>query len=246
VLLFACAVAGLVTLINGPWLRVTAVAHSGGQYTASSALDDILDGYRGMPLLTVDSGLLQQRLVELPAVADAEVSVLLPGELRVTVTEKAPAFVWRTGAVQLIGAADGSVIAELPLSSTPSDELRALPTIEDSRMASRGLTIGDVLPAAELRTGQRLLDLDPDLIGSRARQLTVSITDEFGFQLQSTQPAWVAALGFYELDPAEQQAEAESRLEQQLAAIRTLFGSRQERAISWLDVRNTGKVYWTP
>ncbi len=48
-----------------------------------------------------------------------------------------------------------------------------------------------------------------------------------GFVLELTQPAWTAAMGFYQLDPREDQAAADARLEQQLAAIRTLFATRR-------------------
>ena len=89
--------------------------------------------------------------------------------------------------------------------------------------------MGDVLPAGELRVAQQLVTLDPDLIGSRSRQLSVSVDDELGFLIASLQPPWRAAMGFYELDPREDQAAAEARLEQQLAAIRTLF-AEQRRA----------------
>jgi hypothetical protein len=246
VLLFAAVVGGLVTLVNGPWLRVTAVAHDGGRYTPAGQLDEILAGYGGAALLTVDSGAMRQRLVQLPAVADATVEMRLPGELRVSITEKAPAFIWRTAAVQLVGAADGSIIAELPLDAEPGSELERLPAVEDDRLASRGLTIGDRVPAAELRVALRLVGLDPGLVGSQARHLSVSIDTEYGFQIASPHPAWRAAMGFYELDPREDQAAAEARLEQQLAAIRTLFATRPEAAVSWLDARNPGKVYWTP
>jgi cell division septal protein FtsQ len=245
VLVFAAAVAAAVAVVNGPWLRITAVGHSGQRYTPAAELDAILDGYRGAPLLTVDSEALRDRVTSLPAVADASVKMLLPGELRISISEKAPAFVWRTTAVQLVGAADGTILAELPLYAA-LDNLAHLPKVEDERVASRGLTVGDVLPAAELRVAMRLVVLDPDLIGSRARGLTVSVDDQFGFLIASSQPAWQAAMGFYQLDPREDQASAEARLEQQLAAIRTLFATRHERAVSWLDARNPGKVYWAP
>jgi hypothetical protein len=68
----------------------------------------------------------------------------------------------------------------------------------------------------------------------------------YGFLLESPSPPWRAALGFYQLDPADSVTAADARLEQQLAAIRTLFAQRQEWAVSWLDVRNPGKVYWAP
>jgi hypothetical protein len=246
VLLFAASVAGLVTLVNGPWLRVNVVAHTGGRFTSTLVLDQIIDGYRGVPLLSVDSDALRRRLTELPAVADAQVTMQLPGELRVRIAEKQPAFIWRTTAVQLVGAADGSIITELLLSDQPDAALRRLPVVQDDRFPSRALTVGDVLPAAELRVALRLFALDPELLGSRARRLSVSLDDQYGFLLTSPQPAWRAAMGFYELDPREDRASANARLEQQLAAIRTLFATRQERAVSWLDARNPGKVYWAP
>jgi cell division septal protein FtsQ len=245
VLAFAAAVAGLVTLVHGPWLRVTSVVHAGERYASSELLDAILEGYRGVPLLTIDSHALGERLNELAAVADADVQLGLPGALRVEIIEKAPAFVWRTGAVQLVGAADGSVMAELPLDASLAD-LERLPIVDDARAASRSLTVGDRLPAAEVRVALRLIGLDPELLGSRARRLSVTMDDEYGFLLASQRPAWRAAMGFYELDPREDQAAAEERLEQQLVAIRTLFTTRRELAVSWLDARNPGKVYWTP
>ena len=103
-----------------------------------------------------------------------------------------------------------------------------------------------VVGAAEVRVALRLVALDPDLIGSRARLLTVSLDEQLGFLVASAQPEWRAAMGFYELDPREDRAAAEVRLEQQLAAIRTLFATRPEQSISWLDARNPGKVYWAP
>jgi cell division septal protein FtsQ len=245
-LLFSAALAGLVGLANGPWLRVSAVTHTGERYTPSALLDEIVDGYRGASLLTVDSQALRTRLTSLPTVADASVELLLPGELRVRISEKAPAFVWRTTAVQLVGASDGTVLAELPLSTTLGAELAQVPAIDDDRRTSRELTIGDVLPAAELRVARQLVALDPEVIGSRARTLSVTMDDELGFVIVSPQPAWRAAMGFYEMDPREDQETADARLEQQLAAIRTLFATRDEGAISWLDARNPGRVYWAP
>jgi hypothetical protein len=246
VLLFAAAAGGLSALVNGPWLRVNAMTHVGERYTSTLALDHIMEGYRGVPLLSIDSDVLRHRLAELPAVADAQVDMRLPGELRVSITEKKPAFIWRTAAAQLVGAADGSIITELLLTVRPDAGLQRLPVLEDERFASRSLTVGDVLPAAELRVARRLIALDPDVLGSRARRLTVSIDDEYGFVIAAPQPAWRAAMGFYQLDPHEDRAAADARLEQQLAAIRTLFATRHERAVSWLDVRNPGKVYWAP
>lgn len=245
-LAFVASLSGLVVLVNGPWLRITSVAHAGQRYTSVADLDGMIEPYRGTSLLRVDSEALRARLTALPAVADATVRTLLPGDLRVTITEKPAAVVWRTSAVQLVSAADGTILAELPLSGELDADLAELPQVSDERVASHGLTIGDVLPPEELRIAQRLVTLDPELIGSRSRQLSVSIDDELGFEIASTQPSWRAAMGFYELDPHEDRADADARLERQLAAIRTLFAERRELAVSWLDARNPGKVYWAP
>jgi cell division septal protein FtsQ len=246
VLLFTLAIGGLVAAVYGPWMRVTALGHTGDAYTPSDAVQEILDEYRGQPILAVDRAGLRDRLAALPTVADAEVELRLPGELQVAITEKAPAFVWHTPRAVLVGARDGTIIAELPLTHVLSQALRRLPSVADARFSSRLLMVGDAVPTAELRVARRLAALEPRLIGSRAAALEVSIDYQMGFVLESSQPAWSAALGFYELDPREDQAAADTRLEQQLAAIRTLFAARAERNVSWLDVRNPGKVYWIP
>lgn len=245
-LAFAVGVAGMVTLVNGPWLRISSVAHAGARYTAPGALDEIVASYRGVSLLSLDTGAVRQRLLALPAVADARVETTLPGTLQVTIAEKKPTLVWRTQLAQLVVAADGSIMDSRATSEVLSGELGRLPVITDLRPLSRIPRAGDALPAADVRLADRLLDLDPKVIGSRAKRLSVTVDNEYGFVIESPSPPWRAALGFYELDPVEDQAAADARLDQQLAAIRTLFAQRQEWAVSWLDARNPGKVYWAP
>ena len=242
--LFTLAIAGLVAGIYGPWMRVTALGHTGDAYTPADSVQEILDEYRGQPILAVDRAGLRDRLAALPTVAGADVELRLPGELRVAITEKAPAFLWRTSRAIMVGARDGSIISELPVEGELPHELRRLPSVDDERFESRLLAVGDAVPSAELRVAMRLSALDPSLIGSRATALAVQLDYEMGFVLEST--AWSAALGFYQLDPHEDQAAADARLDQQLAAIRTLFTARPERNVSWLDARNPGKVYWIP
>jgi hypothetical protein len=243
---FAAAVAGLVTVVNGPWLRVSSVAHAGAHYTSPGALDEIVGAYRGDSLLGLDTAGLLRRVRDLPAVADARVETALPGTLRVTISEKTAALIWRTRSAQLVASADGSIIDSRSLSEVLTGELGRLPLIDDTRPRTETPRPGDVLPEADMRTAMRLITLDPKLIGSRARRLGVSVDREYGFMIASSAPPWRAALGFYELDPQEDRAGADARLEQQLAAIRTLFATRREWAVSWLDARNPGKVYWSP
>ena len=126
----------------------------------------------------------------------------LPGELQVAITEKAPAFLWRTSRAVLAGARDGTIIAELGRSEALLGDLRRLPLVEDERFVSRLLLVGDAVPPAELRAAKRLSALDPRLIGSKASTLIVKVDHQLGFVLESAQPAWTAAMGFYQLDPA--------------------------------------------
>jgi cell division septal protein FtsQ len=245
-LLFSATIAALVAGVYGPWMRVSALGHTGDAFTPSDRVQAILDDYRGQSILAVDRAGLRDRLAALPTVADAEIELRLPGELQVAITEKHPAFLWRTPRAVMIGAPDGTLIAELPLTDAVPSDLRALPQVSDERFVSRLLTVGDAVPTAELRVANRLTDLDPRLIGSRADAVAVKVDYQMGFMLESAAPAWSVALGFYQLDPREDEAAADARLERQLAAIRTLFAMRPERGVSWLDARNPGKVYWTP
>jgi hypothetical protein len=246
ILLLATLVGGGLALVSGPWLRVDRVAHAGERYTAAATLDEILEGYRGEALLAIDSRAIAQRLRSLPAIARVEVSAVLPNQLQVTIAEKPPVFTWVTSAARLVGAADGTLIGELPRDGELPAELMALPTVDDQRRRSRLLIVGDVLPRDELEMAQRLLELDPALLGSASGQLSLRIDAEFGFILVSSQPGWQAALGFYGLDPGGDEAEAEAKLDQQVAAIRTLFATRAETSVRWVDARNPGKVYWAP
>jgi hypothetical protein len=243
---FAAAVAGLVTLVNGPWLRISSVAYAGARYTSAAVLDEIVGSYRGAPLLTLDTDAVRRRVLALPAVADVRVDTALPGTLRLTIAEKKPRLVWRTPLAQLVAAADGSIIDAQAPGEMLSGELGHLPVVTDLRPLSRIPRVGERLPAVDVRMAERLLDLDPTVIGSRAKRLSVTVDNEYGFVLESPAPPWRAALGFYQLDPSEDTSGADARLEQQLAAIRTLFAQRHEWAVSWLDARNPGKVYWAP
>jgi hypothetical protein len=246
ILLLAAFVAGLVAVVDGPWLRVSSIAVAGQRYTSAGQIADTTAGLEGQAVLMVDTAGLAERLRSLPAVADATVETVLPGEVRISVAEKEPAFLWLTSAGLLIGAADGSILAALPSDGDRPPELGDLPFVDDQRAASTSLTIGSTINAEELRIARRVLDLDPAIVGSEASRFAVRIADEYGFVLVSSQPPWRAALGVYGLDPAETPEAADARFEAQVSAIRTLFTTVREYGVTWVDVRNPGKVYWAP
>lgn len=238
-------VAGFVVLLNGPWLRVSDVEWHGHQLTAERDLRDEASAVQGQNALLVDSRALQRRIEALPGVAGARVDVRLPGRIAITLREEPPAFVWRTSAVQLVGAASGAIIGQVARDTSLSDELGALPFVDDRRRASRDLTVGDSIDPSSLAIALELARLDPAALGSTTSGLSVHIDEEFGFVLDSAQPAWSAAFGVYGMDP-ELTQDAAARIERQVAGVRTLFSEQPETGIGWLDVRNPGRVYWRP
>ena len=239
----ACA-AALVALLTGPWLRVTEVTWAGEQFTPTRDLERLLSRQRGVSLLALDTGALRDGLSRLPAVAEASVSTSLPGRVDVSIVEREAAFIWETGSARLLGSADGTLFVALRLGDDLPPDVAGLPRIADHRDAARLMAVGGRVPAGLLRTALRLAGLDPVALGSAATDLSVRLDDEFGFGLVSSDPAWEMALGVYGTDPAESAAEAAARLERQITAVRTLFATRQESEIGWVDARNPGKVYF--
>jgi POTRA domain, FtsQ-type len=247
----ACALLGAVAAtaalgasLNGPWLRVTDVAFAGEHYTPPQALEAVLSEQRGTSLLAVDTTAIRSRIVALPAVADVNVSATLLGRIEATVVEHDVAFVWQTPSGRFLGAADGTIFAAVAAGEELPADLAALPRISDDRFVARLITVGDIIPPGVVGTAMRLFEMDPAALGSAATELTLRLDDEYGFRLVSAAPEWQVALGPYGLDPTETTSEAAARLDAQVGAVRTLFATRAETEIGWVDVRNPGKVYF--
>lgn len=238
-------IAGFVALLNGPWLRVTDVEWHGRQVTAERDLRDETAGTQGQNALLVNSDSLRQRIEALPGVAAARVDVRLPGRISITLSEEAPAFVWRTTAVQLVGSEGGTIIGQVARPAALPAELATLPFVDDRRGSSRDLTVGDAINSDTLAIALELARLDPAALGSTTTGVSVHIDDEFGFVLDSAGPTWSAAFGLYGMDPEVTQ-DPVARIERQVGGVRTLFGEEAEAGIGWLDVRNPGRVYWRP
>ena len=243
VLGLAAASAALVALVSGPWLRVADVAWDGARYTPAGSLEDALDGERGRAVLAVDTAAARARLEALPSVAEARVSASLTGSVTASIVEPAPAFVWETSRARLVGAEDGTLFAVVEREGPLPDELAGLPAVADDRFEARLLAVGDRVPTALLRTAIALSRLDAAALGSEARRFSVAVDDDYGFRLRAEDPAWEIAFGVYGLDPRETAAAADARLDRQVTAVRTLFATRSETEIGWVDVRNPGKVY---
>ncbi len=246
VLLTAALAGGLLALINGPWLRVARVALAGERYTDARQLRETLASLDGTALLMVDATGLAQELERLPAVARAQVQATLPDEVRITIVEKVPTFVWQTTAVRLVGVADGTLIGQVALRADLPASLAMLPLIDDERAESRNIIVGDRIDAPTLAAALRLSRVEPTALGSAAPDLDVHLTDDGGFLLASREPAWQADFGFYPALDEDQLGTLEERVSAQVAAVRTLFSFQPERGISWVDARDPGRVYWRP
>ncbi len=236
--------AALVALVGGPWLRVGEVGWEGARFTRAADLDAVLETAEGANVLAVDTILLRERIERLPAVAEATVTASLTGSVRAIVVEREPAFAWENRLARFIGAPDGALIAREDALEGPDAPPDGLPLIRDMRIAARVLTVGDVIPETIVRVALRLAALDPALLGSDATELSISVDDDYGFRLVSAEEGWEIAFGVFGSDPSETAADAEARLDSQVTAVRTLFATRPEAELAWVDVRNPGKVYF--
>lgn len=237
-------VAALAALAGGSWLRVADISTVGAALTPASRLEAALAPLRGRPLLTLDRHAVEDELAALPAIAEAHVEAFLPDRIEVSVTEEAPAVVWQTIAVQMVCAADGTVIGQVARGVALPPDLAALPFVDDLRAGSRDIRIGERVPAAEVRTALRLEGIAPATLGSAADRLTVRVDEQYGFIVVAPDIGWSAAFGYYGLDPQEADADIAARVERQAASVRTLFAEQPEASVAWVDARNPGRVYW--
>jgi cell division septal protein FtsQ len=245
-LLGAILVGGLLALINGPWLRVASVAWAGERYTPSNQLQRALASLDGAALLTIDASAVAAELQQLPAVSHATVEAVIPDTVRVRIVEKVAAFIWQTSAVRLIGVADGTLIGQVALRANLPDDMAALPLVDDRRVESRNIIVGDRIDASTLAAALRLSAVEPAQLGSTAADLDVRLTDDDGFLLVSKQPAWQADFGIYPEAASDPSGTLDERVEAQVAAVRTLFSFEGEPKISWVDARDPRRVYWRP
>jgi hypothetical protein len=151
----------------------------------------------GENLFEIASEPLEARLREIPAVANAEVSVGLPDMVRIRIEERDPLLVWRVGERRWYVDRTGFLFARAP--DNPQAETATLPLVSDDRVESRSLKVGASIDPVDLDVATRLGSLTPAEVGSSAAGLAVGVTDENGFVLSSSPKSWVAVFGFYGL-----------------------------------------------
>lgn len=131
--------AGRASLL-GFGFAVDSITLSGRKETAAGDVLAALAVKRGAPILEVDCTAARQRLLALPWVADARVSRLLPGTIRVEIVEHKPVAVWQTdGRLRLIDSAGLAFIDVGP------DALERFPHVVGADAAPHAAALIDML-----------------------------------------------------------------------------------------------------
>ena len=197
----AGALLGILAALGGIYGLAATPAFSYGRadipdlrWTPRSDIETALGVPLGANLFRLTVNPLEARIRALPAVADATVSVSLPDTIVVTVAEREAILAWAVGESRLLVDREGVVFA---IAEPGEATLEGLPLIADARVASAALAVGSRLDPVDLDAATRLASLVPADVGSVARGLVVTITDETGFIVGTTPASWVAIFGLY-------------------------------------------------
>lgn len=176
-----------------------ATAHvdiDGAVYTVPADIETAMAPAEGMNLFALSTRPLMDRVLDLPTVAGATVSVRLPDTIAVRIEERVPILVWELGARHYLVDVDGHLFARIDAEQPPA-AAAALPRIQDRRAGSVGLAIGRTLDPVDLDAARRLASLVPADVGSEADRLVVVVNDQHGFVVTGQPVGWRAIFGFY-------------------------------------------------
>jgi cell division septal protein FtsQ len=189
------AAAAMYGASASPAFELASLDLTGVRYSDESELRQRVEVPAGTNLFGLQTDDLERRLLELPTVQQAAVSVRLPGTVAVEVVERDPILVWQVGERRLLVDREGTLFAAFP--ANPAPEASALPTVLDKRDASTSLDVGSRLDPVDLDAATRLGSLKPIDLGSRAERLDLDLTDDLGFVLHGKPRLWSAIFGFY-------------------------------------------------
>jgi POTRA domain, FtsQ-type len=193
-LLSAAAIYGLAASSAFGFQRLRV---EGATITGDAAVRDRLALTDGTNLFEIATDPLEALLLDIPAVAGAEVTVGLPDTVSVELRERQPIVVWQVGDRRWYVDESGLLFAEAP--EQPPEELGDLPLITDDRLVARSFQVGFSIDPVDLDVATRLAALTPAQVGSSATGLAVGVSDQNGFVLRSFPAGWVAVFGFYGL-----------------------------------------------
>lgn len=166
-------------------------------YTSPEVIREVIDlAPDATPnVFRIDTRRMEQALASLPAVASADVAVVLPDALDVEVTERTPTFIVTTDLAAFVVDVDGFVLDELPLSDAGT---LGLPIVADTRQQfAPRMAAGGRLDAISLDASLRLLALRPTDLGTRFQGLALTVDDVDGYVLVARPNGWRAIFGHY-------------------------------------------------
>jgi cell division septal protein FtsQ len=187
--------AAIYGLASSDAFAATQTTVTGTTWTSEERILETLAIPEGTNVFTIRTAELEQNVMTIPAVKDVTVSVALPDEVRVAVTERVALLTWKVGDRRFLADGDGRLFAEL--GTDASDAASDLPVIDDARIASTTLGVGSVLDPVTLDAALRLGSLTPANVGTAARSLVLRVDDTDGFTMQTRPASWTAVFGFY-------------------------------------------------
>ena len=221
------ATAGLIWgAVASPVFAVKNVEVEGAVLTGDDAVRAALALPTPAPnAFTLATDVLRERLLALPAVADAEVTVGLPGILKVRIVEREPVLAWRRDGALLLADRDGRIVADAAQDGNVAAAAAAqgLPLVADRRSSGDRLVVGDRIEALDLDVATRLLSLAPAELGSAVPTVLVGVDERDGWTLIPTvEDPWTAVFGFY-----GPEIRGPAMIPEQVRLLRSLLAGRE-------------------
>jgi cell division protein FtsQ len=189
------AAGGLYGAVSSDVFGTRSTSVTGNTWTSDADVLAAVDVPEGANVFTIRSAELEARAAGLPSIRGASVSIALPDEVRIQVTEREPLLVWGVGERRFLVDGDGLLFAEL--GDDPPAAAASLPVVDDSRAEWSALTVGSSLDAVTLDAALRLGSLVPADVGSSGRGLGIRLDDSNGFTMRGDPAGWEAIFGFY-------------------------------------------------
>jgi len=146
-------------------------------------------------VLTLHTETMRDAIAALPAVAGADVHVVLPDRLVITVTERSPVFALIEPDGAYLVDAEGAV---LDTADPSAAAVLGLPVIDDERLAlAADVHVGGQLDPTDLAAILQLGAVTPEMLASSASTLALGIDDENGFTIDALPNGWHAIFGMY-------------------------------------------------
>ena len=189
------AIGGLYGTVASDTFAARETLIEGATWTSLDSVRSALAVPAGTNVFMLRTSDLEQRLEDLPSIADAHVSVGLPDQVRVNLVERIALLGWRVGDRTFLVDATGTLFGELPPDAP--EAAASLPVIRDLRATSGELSVGSTLDPPSLDAALRLGSLTAADIGSTSQSLGIRVDDTNGFVLTGEPAGWSAIFGFY-------------------------------------------------